>query len=95
MSNTKFQAVAYMRNSYANNKKDRDYDNNGDRKPSDTIENQRKMISYFVEKQPEISLVSEKIDDGVSGLIFDRKAFKEMMADIESGTINCVIVKDA
>jgi len=94
MSNTKFQAVAYMRNSYANNKKDRDYDNNGDRKPSDTIENQRKMISYFVEKQPEISLVSEKIDDGVSGLIFDRKAFKEMMADIESGTINCVIVKD-
>jgi DNA invertase Pin-like site-specific DNA recombinase len=34
------------------------------------------------------------IDDGVSGIIFDRKDFKEMMADIEAGKINCVIVKD-
>jgi DNA invertase Pin-like site-specific DNA recombinase len=33
-------------------------------------------------------------DDGVSGIIFDRTAFKEMMADIEAGKINCVIVKD-
>ena len=34
------------------------------------------------------------MDDGVSGIIFDRKAFKEMMAEIEAGEINCVIVKD-
>jgi DNA invertase Pin-like site-specific DNA recombinase len=33
-------------------------------------------------------------DDGVSGIIFDRPAFKEMMADIKAGKINCVIVKD-
>ena len=36
----------------------------------------------------------EKIDDGYSGIIFDRPAFKEMMQDITDGNINCVIVKD-
>lgn len=43
---------------------------------------------------PEIELVSEKVDDGYSGVIFDRPAFKEMMDDIMEGKINCVIVKD-
>lgn len=38
--------------------------------------------------------MSEQVDDGVSGIIFDRKAFKDMMADIRAGEINCVIVKD-
>ena len=33
-------------------------------------------------------------DDGVSGIIFDRPAFKEMMKNIEDGKINCVIVKE-
>ena len=36
----------------------------------------------------------KKIDDGYSGIIFDRPAFKEMMQDITDGKINCVIVKD-
>ena len=33
-------------------------------------------------RHPEIELVSEKVDDGYSGVIFDRPAFKEMMDDI-------------
>jgi DNA invertase Pin-like site-specific DNA recombinase len=33
-------------------------------------------------------------DDGVSGIVFDRKDFKRMMKDIEDGVINCVIVKE-
>ena len=36
----------------------------------------------------------EKIDDGYSGIIFDRPAFKEMMQEVADGSINCVIVKD-
>jgi DNA invertase Pin-like site-specific DNA recombinase len=38
--------------------------------------------------------VGEKVDDGYSGIIFDRPQFKEMIAAIEAGEVNCVIVKD-
>ncbi len=34
------------------------------------------------------------IDDGYSGVLFDRPAFQEMMRMIEQGEANCVIVKD-
>ena len=41
-----------------------------------------------------IEVVAEKIDDGYSGVLFDRPAFQEMMRMIEQGEANCVIVKD-
>ena len=34
------------------------------------------------------------IDDGYSGLTFDRPAFKRLIVDIESGKINLFITKD-
>ena len=58
------------------------------------LPNQRKLIENFIERNPDIEIISEKIDDGYSGIIFDRPAFKEMMQDITDGKINCVIVKD-
>jgi site-specific DNA recombinase len=84
MSETKYQAAKYIRLSYADDK-------DGE---SNSVENQRKQIDSFIATQPDIEAVSEKVDDGVSGIIFDRKAFKEMMEEIEAGEINCVIVKD-
>jgi DNA invertase Pin-like site-specific DNA recombinase len=33
-------------------------------------------------------------DNGASGLTLERPAFNSMMADIESGRVNCVIAKD-
>lgn len=84
MSETKYFATKYIRLSYADDK-------DGE---SNSVENQRKILDSFISSQPDIEAVSEKVDDGVSGVIFDRKAFKEMMADIEAGEINCVIVKD-
>ena len=61
---------------------------------SDSVTNQRKLIENFIKRNPDIEIISEKIDDGYSGIIFDRPAFKEMMQDITDGKINCVIVKD-
>ena len=80
----KFKATAYIRLSYTDDRSNE----------SDSVSNQRKLIENFVERNPDIEIVSEKIDDGYSGIIFDRPAFKEMMQDVTDGNINCVIVKD-
>ena len=79
-----YKAAKYIRLSYTDDKSNE----------SNSVGNQRKLIEDFVSRHPEIELVSEKVDDGYSGVIFDRPAFKEMMDDIMEGKINCVIVKD-
>ena len=75
----KFKATAYIRLSYTDDRSSE----------SDSVSNQRRLIENFVERNPDIEVVSEKIDDGYSGIIFDRPAFKEMMQDITDGNINC------
>ena len=84
MQETLYRAAKYIRLSYTDEKTSE----------SDSVGNQRRLIDEFLKNQPDIEVISEKVDDGVSGIIFDRPAFKEMMDDIESGRINCVIVKD-
>lgn len=37
---------------------------------SDSITNQKKLIADFLKGHPEIELVSERIDDGYSGILF-------------------------
>ncbi len=91
MSEQKYRAVKYIRLSYADDKKDKKGGKTGE---SDSVDNQRKLLDSFIATQPDIEAVMEKVDDGVSGIVFDRKAFKEMMAEIEAGNINCVVVKD-
>ena len=65
-----------------------------DKSESDSIVSQKVMIREFVENHPEIEIVSEKVDDGYSGVNFDRPGFQEMMEEIRAGKVNCVIVKD-
>ena len=60
----------------------------------DSVANQSKLIDKFLQSQPEIAVVSERIDNGFSGVFFDRPAFNEMIADIEAGDIDCIVVKD-
>ena len=80
----KYKADEYLRVSYAADRSEE----------SDSISNQKKLIEDFVAAHPDIEIVSERIDDGYSGVLFDRPAFQEMMNDIMAGKINCVIVKD-
>jgi DNA invertase Pin-like site-specific DNA recombinase len=60
----------------------------------DSVANQRKLMDRFLLNHLEIEIVAEKIDNGYSGVFFNRPAFKEMIADIEIGHIDYVIVKD-
>lgn len=60
----------------------------------DSIENQRKMIDAFLNHNQDITVDSERVDDGFSGLFLERPALKSMLAEIKAGQVNCVIVKD-
>ena len=61
---------------------------------SDSIANQRKLISAFLQKNPNIKLVAEADDDGYTGTNFNRPGFCAVMDAIEGKKVNCVIVKD-
>ena len=76
-----FNAAAYARAS----KDDTD---------SSTIENQLELINDYAKSIPDIKIVSERSDNGFSGVDFLRPSFSKMMEDIKKGGINCVIVKD-
>lgn len=84
MENIIYKAAEYYRLSYTDDKSIE----------SDSIANQRKQLKAFIENHPDIESTSEWVDDGVSGILFDRPAFKQMMEEIENGKINCIIVKD-
>ena len=65
----------------------------GDKSESDSITNQKSLISEYAEKN-KLSLEDEYVDDGYSGTNFDRPGFIRMMNDIRNGDINCIIIKD-
>jgi len=66
----------------------------GDKVESDSITNQRELVTNYINSIPNITIISERIDDGFSGASFDRPAFNAMMDDIKAGRVDCVAVKD-
>ena len=61
---------------------------------SNSIENQKEYTEDYLQSKPEIRVVDFYIDDGYSGVNFDRPDFQRMLQDIKDKKINCVIVKD-
>lgn len=59
----------------------------------DSIETQKLMINQYMELYPLFELYDTYVDM-VAGTTFERPEFSRMMADIEAGKVNCVIVKD-
>ena len=64
--------------------------NEGD---SSSIKTQKIMLEEYV-KEKGFNIYDYYIDDGFSGLNFNRPAFKRMIKDIEAGFVNLVITKD-
>ena len=60
---------------------------------SNSIENQKYILQKYAEEN---SLVPYQfyVDDGYSGVYFDRPGFKAMMNDVEAGLIETIITKD-
>ena len=61
---------------------------------SNSIKNQQRLITNYADADVEIELVRIFIDDGHTGLDYDRNGFREMMELIPKENINCVIIKD-
>lgn len=68
----------------------RDDDNEGD---SNSIAHQIEILSKYARDHGIANFKTYK-DDGYSGTNFNRPGFQEMLADIEAGRVNMVIVKD-
>ena len=66
----------------------------GDKEESDSVGNQKKLLTEYIDKKDELNLYNIYIDDGYTGTNFHRPSFQKMIADIEAGKVNCVAVKD-
>lgn len=86
---TMYRAAVYLRLS----KEDGDVVT-GSKSESNSISNQKDLIMDFLKSKPEIQVVSIREDDGYSGLSLERPALQKMLADVQQGTIDCIVVKD-
>ncbi len=66
----------------------------GDREESDSIQNQRDLLTEFASSQPDMAESKLYLDDGFTGTDFERPGFQHMVSDLQARTVNCVIVKD-
>jgi len=83
-------AAVYLRLS----KEDEDLREVKDKKESNSIANQKALILKILESMPDVTLYDIYIDDGFTGLNFERPNFQRMCEDIYNGRVNMVIVKD-
>jgi len=60
---------------------------------SESIQQQKKILQKYAEEHHFYN-TRFYIDDGVSGVSFEREGLKQMLADVEAGLVRTVIVKD-
>lgn len=65
----------------------------GDKSESESITNQRNILERFC-RENDLKSYKEFVDDGYSGINFNRPAFIKLKNEIEEGKINMVVVKD-
>lgn len=63
-------------------------------KDADSIENQIALLESYVSGCPDLSKAGLFIDNGYTGTNFNRPEFNRMMEAVQTGVIDCVVVKD-
>lgn len=64
------------------------------KKGSDTVETQEAVLRKFIEGKPQFSLCDVYVDNGQTGVNFERDEFERLLEDVRSGRVDCIIVKD-
>ena len=63
-------------------------------KRGDSLETQRQIMEAYIALCPDIEIAEVYTDNGTTGRTFEREAFQRMLADVENGKIDCIVVKD-
>ena len=62
---------------------------------SNSIANQRAICEDYIARHEDLELVCEPfVDDGYSGVSFNRPQFKKLEEAIRKGALDCIVVKD-
>lgn len=69
-------------------------ENSGKSEGKDVMSSQIECCKEYIAKHPDLSLTNMYCDDGATGTNFKRDGFIELMEDIDSGKIDCVLVRD-
>ena len=70
---------------------DEDYQKKRD--VSESIENQLSICRKYMDEHPGMEEVGVYIDDGRTGLNYDRDGYIRMMNDVDAGMVDCIITK--
>ena len=60
----------------------------------DSLETQISLMEEYVRQRPYLRRTKLYQDNGYTGTNFERPAWDELLGDVKSGKINCIVVKD-
>lgn len=66
----------------------------GDKSESNSIKSQRSMCEEYIAGNKDLELVETFVDDGYSGVDFNRPEFRRLEESLRSGKIDAVVCKD-
>lgn len=75
---------------------DDDEDLGEEKRESDSILNQRRVLENYISNHDELSQypVREFVDDGVSGVSFNRPGIQSLLNEVKGKKVACIVVKD-
>ena len=66
----------------------------GGKSSSCSIQNQVQLVRNFIDQAPGLQLAATFVDNGETGMNFDRPAWNDLIAQCRRGRVNCIVVKD-
>lgn len=69
-------------------------EDSGKKDNGDSIENQVYIAKQYIEERPYLNLCGTFVDNGETGINFNRPQFNALMDEVKAGRIDCIVVKD-
>ena len=66
----------------------------GDKEESNSITSQKAICEEYIGKHPDLELVETFVDDGCSGVDFERPAFRRMEEALRERRVEAIVCKD-